>query len=178
MLKRRKVPRAGVGVNKRNTHLADEAWNRCYPLFKAASDSLAKVVEDGHGPSSKRWGGQYLTEVYSIARRLPAHRAPELVHQDFQLMLGPVSNNPESRNLLNLVINALEDENGLQIGKRRRSEFANALSYAWKHSIPQPLVHGFILQVGGVKSAARKNIRNERELWSERELPWLSLIHI
>ena len=175
MPRHRRPSRQHIHSNKRDQQLADEARWLCEPLLKQALDRLNRLERDGFTKSSKWWRGHYLAEVYAIVVKLMGERKAEDLKRDFYLMVARESNHPEARNLFNLAIQAFETEIEFGISKQRRSDYANALAYAWAHSIPPPLVHGFVLQVGGIKEAAKKYQLRDREEWATADLPWPSL---
>ncbi|MDG5750218.1 hypothetical protein P8R33_03775 [Qipengyuania sp. XHP0211] len=152
---------------------ADNAWNRCEPFFEETSQRLGRLELEGISRHSKSWRGHYLSEVYRFVLSLLEQRDVDMLKQDFYLMAARESNNPEQRNLFNLAIQAFETDHPFGISKQSRSEYANALAYAWKHSIPHQLVWGFILQIGGVKKAAKKQGQvDTMEDWARTPPPW------
>lgn len=172
MPRRRRPSGKRTYSSKRDQQLADEARWLVEPLLKQASDRLNEVERDGFAKSSKWWRGHYLAEVYAIVVKLMGERKADDLKRDFYLMVARESNHPEARNLFNLAIQAFETEIEFGISKQRRSDYANAMAYAWAHSIPSPLVHGFILQVGGIKAAAKKYQLRDKEEWATANLPW------
>ena len=178
MAKRPKRRSKMAHLSRQDKRRADESVERCEGPFRIAKKNLTEPEFKNFKRRSKRWVSQYLTEIYLIVQELLKVRSPEALKQDFYLMTERDSNNPESRNLFNLAIQAFEAEHPFGVGKQRRSEYSNALAYAWSHSIPAQLVPGFIAQVGGVKSAAKKFIAKEREDWASPTLPWSTLTPI
>ena len=159
-------------MNRREVGLAKAAWSRCERQFDDAERHLEALVNEGVKKDSKALRGQYLKEIYTIVYNLLSRQTPDRLIEDFCRMIATTGNNPEQRNLFNLAIQAFENHFEIGISKQSRSEYANALTYAWSYSIPQLLVWGFILQEGGVKAVNKKFRAGDPPSWVTTQLPW------